>query len=77
MGGELDFRHRMRGGFNNRAATVNDTVSPDKKVNYNGLYNQSGNMPLRPIAGVESIDVALSLAWNYIDDNLKKEWINI
>lgn len=25
----------------------------------------------------ESIDVALSLAWNYIDDNLKKEWINI
>ena len=58
MGGELDFRHRLKSGFMNREAIVNEEVSKDGLLHYHGMYDPNSEMPFRPIAGVESIDIA-------------------
>ena len=71
MGGELgggiwnkgnkDDEHsvgRMKSGFSDRVVDApNEMKTGDNKINYEGLYHKSGNIPYRPIAGVKDISI--------------------
>ena len=62
LGGELSPLGRLRSGFADREAPVNEEISSDKKIHYKGLYSQpdkilTDDIPHRPIAGVKDISI--------------------
>ncbi len=62
LGGELGEYGRLRSGFGDRVAPVNEEISSDKKLHYKGLYSQpdetlTDDIPYRPIAGVKDISI--------------------